>query len=91
MIFLKSRKTHFCDFKRLFWRNSEFAVFYQILDEMRDVASGDRNVFDARADDVAFGDGDDVRDAVAGVDDGSSQAALAAFSRCPRRCERQNS
>ena len=91
MIFLKSRKTHFRDFKWLFWRNSEFAVFYQILDEMRNVASGDRNVFDARADDVSFSDGDDVRDAVAGVDDGSSQATLAAFSRRPRRCERQNS
>ena len=75
----------------MFWRNSEFAVFYQILDEMRDVSSGDWNVFDARADDVALSDGDDVRDAVAGVDDGSSQATLAAFSRCPRRCESQNS
>lgn len=88
---LKSRKTHFRDFKRLFWWNSEFAVFDQILDEMRDVSSGNWDVFDARADDVAFSDGDDVRDAVARVDNGSSQAAFATFSRCPRRCKSQNS
>ena len=93
VIFLQSRKriTHFCNFKALFRRNSKFAIFDQILDEMRDITSGDWDVFDARTDDVAFSNGDDVGDTVTRVDNGSCQAALAAFTRCPARCQSQNS
>ena len=58
---------------------------------MRDVSAGDGDVFDARADDVALGDRDDVSDAVPGVDDGARQTALSAFPRRPGGRQRQHS
>ena len=56
-------------------RDSDFPLSQQSLDEAGDASSGDWNVFDAGADDVALGDGDDVRDAVAGVEDDAGRSA----------------
>ena len=47
------------------------SVSQQRLHEVGYVAPGDWDAFDGAPDYVAFGDGDDVRDAVAGVDDGA--------------------
>jgi hypothetical protein len=57
---------------------------------LRDVAAGERNVLDRRANDVALGDGNDVRHTVARVDDGAGERALGDVARRPRRGQRQH-
>ena len=49
-----------------------------------------RNALDRRADDVAFSNWNDVRDAVARVDDGAGERALGDVARRPRGGERQD-
>lgn len=45
----------FCSFQRLLRRNSNFAFTKQALNEVSNIAAGNRNVFDTRTDYVAFG------------------------------------
>ena len=74
----------------MFRRNSDFPLPQQRLDEAGDAPAGDWNVFDAGADDVALGDGNDVRDAVAGVDDDAGQRPLADGAFGPAGGQRKN-
>ena len=53
------------------------------LHEVGDVAAGDGDGFDGGADDVAFCHGDDVRDAVAGVDYYAGEGAVGDFGGGP--------
>ena len=48
-------------------RNALLALAHQLLHKLRDVAAGERNVLDRRADDEAFSNWNDVRGAVARV------------------------
>ncbi len=52
------------------------AVAQQRLHKVRDVAAGDGDRLDRGPDHVALGHGDDVRDAVARVDDGTCQGPV---------------
>ena len=65
--------------------------FSTCLYEGSDASSGDGDVLDARPDDVPLGHRDDVRDAVAGVDDHASQGPLAHLTTRPGRSQRQHS
>lgn len=53
------------------------------MHEVGDVAPGYWDAFDAAPYDVAFGDGDDVGDAVAAVDHGAGERAVGDFGGCP--------
>jgi hypothetical protein len=66
------------------------ALAHQVEHELRDVPPGDRDVLDGAADHVAFGAGDDVRDAVARVDDRARERAVRHAVRGPGRGERQH-
>ena len=48
----------------------------QLLNEVGDISSGDRDVFNAGSDDVSFCHGDDVSHAVTAVDHGASQRSF---------------
>ena len=56
-----------------------------MLDETCDGSAGNWNVFDAGADDVPLGHGDDVGDAVPGVDDDPGQCPVPHLSPRPGR------
>ena len=59
------------------------AVPQEGLDEVGDVAAGDGDAFYGAADYVAFCDGDDVGNAVAGVDDDAGEGAVGDFGGGP--------
>lgn len=54
-------------------------VSEQRLYEVGDVSAGDGDRLDGGTDDVTFGDGNDVRDTVTGVDDGTGQRPIRDF------------
>ena len=60
------------------------------LNEGCDAPAGDGDVLDAGPDDVALGHRDDVRDAVARVDDDARQRPLPHLPTRPRRRQRQH-
>ena len=60
------------------------AVTEQGLDEVCDVATGDGDRLDRRADDVSFGNGDHMRNTVTRVDDSSGQRAVLHLGGGPR-------
>jgi len=61
------------DLERVLGRHGLAAVAHHLLDESSDVAAGERDVPDARADHVALDDRDDVRHAVSRVDNCSGE------------------
>jgi hypothetical protein len=61
------------------------ALAHQVEHELRDVPPGDRDVLDRAADHVAFGAGDDVRDAIARVDDRARERSVRHAVRGPGR------
>jgi hypothetical protein len=63
---------------------------HQVEHKLRNVAPGDRDVFDGAANDVALGARDDVRHAVARVDHGAGERAVRDAVRRPRCGERQH-
>mmetsp|Transcript_6067 Transcript_6067/g.13267 ORF Transcript_6067/g.13267 Transcript_6067/m.13267 type:complete len:357 (-) Transcript_6067:244-1314(-) len=71
-------------------RDGALALAHEQLDEVGDVAAGDRDVLDARADHVAIRHGDDVRDAVASVDHRARQRPLSHLLGRPRGAERED-
>jgi hypothetical protein len=77
------------DFQLILRRNSShFSTFTQeVKYELRDVPSGDGNVLDSAADNVAISDGNDVRDTVARVDDCAREDLIARLFGFPRRGE----
>lgn len=109
----------FSRLQRLLRRNPHLSFPQQLLGEVGDVSTGDGDVLDAAADDVAFSlehkhvkfcenkegagqqsqnkkilntyHGDDVRDSIPAVDDGSRQRPLSDLSGCPGGSQRQDS
>ena len=67
-----------CDLHVLLrWNIGEFtALAQQVEHELRDVATGDGDVLDGAPDHVALRAGDDVRNTVAGVDNGARERAV---------------
>lgn len=63
------------------------AVTEEGLDEVCDVATGDGDRLDRRADDVSLGNGDDVGDTITGIDDSSGQRAILHLGGRPRCCK----
>ncbi len=66
------------------------ALAHEVEHELRDVAPGDGDVLDRAADDVPLRARDDVRDAVARVDDGAGERAVRDTIRGPRGGERED-
>ena len=77
--------TNLGDFVGLLWRNAELALFNQVLNEMRNVPSGNGNVFDATANHVSLGHWNHVSHPVATVHYCAGQTPVALWSSCPRR------
>lgn len=59
------------------------SVTEQGLDEVGDVATGDWDGFDGRADNVTLGDGDDVGHTISGIDNGTGEGAVLGFGGGP--------
>ena len=66
------------------------ALAHEVEHELGDVAPGDGDVFDRAADHVPLRAGDDVRDTVAGVDDGAGERAVSHAVRGPGCGERED-
>jgi hypothetical protein len=67
------------------------ALTHKIENELRYVASSDGNVLDCTPDNVPLGAGDDVGDAIAGVDDGAGERAIGDAAGSPRCCKCEHS
>ena len=66
------------------------ALAHEVEHELGDVAPGDGDVLDRAPDNVPLCTGDDVRDTVAGVDDGASERAVCHAVRGPGGGERED-
>ena len=67
--------------KLVFWGNvCHLATFtHEVENELRDVASGNRDMLDSATNDIAFSAGDNVSDTISRVDDGSSEGTVGDF------------
>ena len=55
------------------------SLTHEVEDELGDITSGDGDVLDGRANDIAFCDGDNVSDAITRVNDGASEGTIRYF------------
>ena len=78
-----------CNLQLVFRRHIHHftALTHQVENELRNVTPCDGDVLDRTPDNVPLCAGDDMRDPVTGVDDGSGKRSIGGAAGDPRRCE----